>query len=1349
MNLLNSSHRYSSTLNPAASLLLGDSRPDLLQDLVLPDLFRQGLEKGPDRTVYVTPSRRYSYREIDAAADALAAGLQARGILPRDVVGLWFPRGVPLLVAQIAVTRTGAAWLPFDADTPVERITACLEDAGAKGILTDGGKAEALKRSGLTVFIDKATAIANGKPRDARKLGLGPDHPAYFIYTSGSTGTPKGIEVTHRNICHFLLAARETYGLNQSDVMFQGASAAFDLSMEEIWLPYVVGASLFVADPALMADIAALPAVLAAHGVTVMDTVPTLLSLLGEDVPSLRIIILGGEACPPSVASRWCRPGRRIFNSYGPTEATVVATVSEVRPGQPVTIGRPIPNYSAYVVNEALDLVAEGEEGELLLGGPGIARGYLKRPELTAQKFIPNPFPLSSLDPVLYRTGDAVSVDADGNLRFHGRLDDQVKIRGFRVELGEIEARLAVMPGVSQAAVVLRKDDGMERLVAFLVAQPGAVLDMDALRAALSQKVPSYMVPARMVAMDKLPMLISGKADRKALMAQALPEEEVTLDPDSSPRTPTEEALHAAAKSVFGGAAVPMDADFFTDLGGHSLLAARFLSVVRQTPSMAGLGLQDVYRDRTLRAMAARLDRDMDPAGETPDLSFAPPPLLRRFLCGAAQAAAMPLIIGLMTAQFLGVFLAYWMLNTSSLGFLSEMVVLSAIYLAINLFTTGLAIGLKWLVIGRTRPGRYPLWGSYYYRWWLAQRLISLIHMKWVQGSPLMNTVLRLLGARIGKDTMLYEIEAGAIDLLTIGNGVSIGGHCGFANAQVIGNELVIGTIEIGDDAYIGSSCVIGGNSRIGESAELEDLTAIGQGSVIGAREKWDGSPARRIGMVDLDSLRQPATASAPRRAINMAIYIAAILSIPAIGILPLVPAFFFLDHADAWLEGVTHLNAHWFLPLVALPAALGLVAATVALIVAIRWLVLPRLKEGDYSIHSATYMRKWVVSLCSEIALETLSSLYATVYMRGWYRLMGAKIGKGSEISTSLSGRYDLVEIGAKCFIADEVLLGEEDIRRGWMSLKRVKTGDHVFVGNSAVVPVGTSLPDRTLIGIKSKPPVHTEVREGETWFGSPSIKLPVRQTFDGGAARTFEPSIWRQIGRGLFEAFFNLSVPTVSMISLGTLSIEALAGPLERGEYGLALLLLPVLGLGMSLAMTLIVVALKWVMMGTYRPQANPMWSWFSLRTEAIAVMYSGMAAKMLLDFLRGTPFLPWMLRLFGARFGKGVYLDMTDITEFDCINVGDYVAVNNFAALQTHLYEDRVMKIGRVEVERGVTIEAGSTVLYDSQVGEFARLGPLTIVMKGERIPAHTEWHGAPAVRRQSLSGKMMQVITLPRR
>ena len=222
--------------------------------------------------------------------------------------------------------------------------------------------------------------------------------------------------------------------MTPADVVFQGASAAFDLSMEEIWIPYLVGASLFVASAEMLGEADRLPDVMTAAGVTVLDTVPTLLAMLSRDVPSLRLIILGGEACPSALALRWWRPGRAIFNTYGPTESTVVATAAEVRPGETVTIGKPIANYTCYVADEGLRLYSPGQEGELLIGGPGIARGYLKREALTADKFIANPYGGDGRDPILYRSGDAVVVDDSGNIGFRGRIDDQVKIRGFRVE---------------------------------------------------------------------------------------------------------------------------------------------------------------------------------------------------------------------------------------------------------------------------------------------------------------------------------------------------------------------------------------------------------------------------------------------------------------------------------------------------------------------------------------------------------------------------------------------------------------------------------------------------------------------------------------------------------------------------------------------------------------------------------------------------------------------------------------------------------------------------------------------------------------------------------------------------
>ncbi len=762
------------------------------------------------------------------------------------------------------------------------------------------------------------------------------------------------------------------------------------------------------------------------------------------------------------------------------------------------------------------------------------------------------------------------------------------------------------------------------------------------------------------------------------------------------------------------------------------MLAARFISAVRETPALARITLQDVYTARSLRAIAELLDRKWAHGSKVEDLSFAPPPLLRRFLCGCAQALALPVILALVTAQWLGVFVSYMLLTGAEASFFEEMVSLVGVYMCINIATVAIVIAAKWLVIGKTKAGRYPLWGAYYFRWWLVKRFLGLVHIKWFQGSPIMRLYLMALGTKIGKDTLIGEIEPGAVDLISIGPGASIGSNANFANARVEGNELVIGTIGIGAEAYIGSSCVIEENVAIEEGAELGDLTAIGAGGRAGAWEVWDGSPGRKVGMVDRAARDPPPKASSARRGIMALMYGVLLLAIPPLGLLPIFPAFWVFDRIDD-LIGTADFDRTLYMlsiPIMALPTAFVMVLVTVGFIAACRWVILPRVREGTYSVHSWFYFRKWAVALATEVTLETLSSLFATVYMRAWYRLMGAKIGKDAEISTNLSGRYDLVEIGEKCFIADEVILGDEEIRSGWMYLKRVRTGPRVFVGNNAVVPPGAEIPGGALIGIKSKPPANHLMHEGDTWFGSPPIKLPVRQRFDGGGANwTYEPPRWKKFARACFEAV-TISLPIMLFITFGTWAVEWFSTGVLEGKYIEVLWQFMLASAGISLIMTLVVIALKWITMGRYEPLVKPMWSWWAMRTEAVAVIYWGLAGKVLLDHLRGTPFLPWLMRLFGTKFGRGVFMNMTDITEFDCVSVGDYAALNDLCALQTHLYEDRVMKVGKVLVGNGVTVGAGSTVLYDTIVSDYARLGPLTLVMKGEQIPANSEWVGAPA-------------------
>ena len=289
--------------------------------------------------------------------------------------------------------------------------------------------------------------------------------------------------ITQASICHFLRSENEVLGVRHGDKVYQGFSVAFDMSFEEIWISYLVGASLWVAPKMLTTDPEGLPEALAREGVTVLHAVPTLLALFSRDVPSLRIINLGGEMCPEFLAARWAAPGRRMYNTYGPTETTVSASLAELLPGQPVTIGTPLPNYGMLIRGEDGAVLPQGQVGELCITGPGVAGGYLGRPELTAEKFLANPRPRGEHDTRMYRSGDLARIDEQGQIQCLGRSDDQVKVRGFRVELGEIEAALYRQPGVGAAAVVLRDLAGIEQLVAFLAPEGEARPDPHALRA--------------------------------------------------------------------------------------------------------------------------------------------------------------------------------------------------------------------------------------------------------------------------------------------------------------------------------------------------------------------------------------------------------------------------------------------------------------------------------------------------------------------------------------------------------------------------------------------------------------------------------------------------------------------------------------------------------------------------------------------------------------------------------------------------------------------------------------------------------------------------------------------------
>ncbi len=1321
-------------------VLRGPHRPDLLRNETLPDILEATALRLPDKAALEFDGHALSYAELNAQGDRVASALIARGVRSGQRVGLWLPRGLDLLLAQAGIAKAGAAWLPFDADTPTARIAVCLDDAASPGLLSCRALLPLLEDCAWPVWVleDLLESVPDGEPLARRDADFTPDCPAYVIYTSGSTGKPKGIEVSQRSIAHFLRSENEVLGVRAEDRVYQGFSVAFDMSFEEIWISYLVGATLWLAPRHVVGDPHALPEVLEANGITVLHAVPTLLALFPRDVAGLRLINLGGEMCPEALVERWATPGRQLFNTYGPTEATVSASLAELHRGEPVTIGKPLPNYGLMVADAELKHLAPGETGELCIIGPGVAQGYLGRPDLTAEKFVPNPYAEGEHEARLYRTGDLARIDAAGNVQCLGRVDDQVKIRGFRVELGEIEAVLAREPGVGTAAVVVREVGGVEQLAAYYVAEAGAELKVAELRKSLAARLPPYMVPARFEAVQALPRLTSGKIDRKALRMLPLTDIGPAAEGESDlPEGAAEEALFEALGHLFPGQPLLRGADFFADLGGHSLLAARLISLLRADARFAGVTVHDIYCERSLGAIAKVLAQKEAPVpAETSAPEIVATPRLRRVLCSLAQAATLPPLVCLRMAQWLSPFFTYHYFTGDEgdsmwAGILAALLV----YLLASIGSFLFAIAAKWLVIGRARAGRYPLWGVTYFRWWLADRISEVPPRHLLSGSSLNAMYLRALGARIGKDAVIGALSIRAPDLLTMGDGVSIGASVNLENARVERGELVLGTIRIGNEAVVDSYAVMEGDSALGDYAQLGGLSALAAGQRVPAGEAWEGSPARFARQVDIAERQPRMPVSASRAAREALFYFLGASLVAIVFFLPVFPSFILIDWLDArWLKEVdahlSPLSAFLTYLLLSIPASAVLVLATVLASAGFRWLVLPRQKAGSWPVHSPVYFSKWLGNQIQESSLFVLHGLYATVYAPWWYRLLGARVGRGTEISTALGVVPDMLTIGADSFVADGVMLGDERIEGGWMHLRPTVIGDRSFLGNGAFVPDGSVLPDDVLIGVQSKVPENARMHPGDTWVGNPPIILPAREQFAGfDPALTFHPSLPRRLSRGLVEGL-RIVMPMAVVIAVGYLTVALVMPLAEAGRLVDTLLALALAGFLYGAGSFLFVALVKWLVVGRYRPRSAPMWTPFVWASEAVTNLYESIAVPNFVDFLRGTPMLPPCMRLLGCKTGKGIYMDTTFITEFDCVNIGDYAALNGWCGPQTHLFEDRIMKIGDVHIGRGVTVGPRSIILYSARVGDGATLGPLTLVLKGEDIPPGTRWTGSPA-------------------
>ncbi len=1309
--------------------------PALAAPTLLHRIFADSAAAHPQQVAVEHGGVRLTYEELDRRAGRLAAGLIARGIGPGAAVAMKMRRSPAAYVALLGILKSGAAYVPLDPEWPSDRIAYIVENAQAQALLTEG--AWALEHAALACPVIALDADWDAVlPKSAQAVApRAPtcDDTCYIIYTSGSTGKPKGVAISHHSATHLVRAEQRLFAMRQSDRVFQGFSLAFDAAVEEVWLAFAAGATLVAGDKDVM--LGDLGAYLTDTRVTIFSTVPTLLATLQGALPTVRVLIVGGEACPAPLVDRWAAAPRQMFNTYGPTEATVIATATLLQPHAPVTIGRPIANYNTYILDAAGQLAPVGVAGELCIGGVGLAQHYVQNPNLTQARFVHTPVVRSDGKPErIYKTGDLARYNAHGDIEFLGRIDEQVKLRGFRIELGEIEVELLQHEAVVQAHVMVREDvPGARELVAYVVPRADVYVEADALKQMLRAKLPPYMVPAQVEMLTALPTLSSGKVNRRALPPPR-PKEGRTVEADERPIGTIETKLAAAWCKLLGLPGIGRNDHFFTDLDGHSMLAAQVASKLRQDPDCATLSVLDIYEAPTIAALAKRLLRDAAIAEKEPAAADTYGALRadsdadsrirhwRYYACGAAQILGLYAIFGIFSAQWLGPYLMYVTLRALEMPALGALLVAACVLVATYPVLLVTALITKWTVIGRFKPGVYPLWGLYYFRFWLVERVAALAPTWLLVGTPLLNTYYRLMGTRIGKNVHLASDSIQCFDLVTLQDDAVVGVDASMRGHAIERGKLLLGTVHIGPGAVVGPRSVVDPNTCMQADAELGELSRLRRGDTISAGMLWVGSPARPMGRADV-SQRVVRPKPWHRRGMAAA-YTLLVCVLPAFIVAAMLPGLLLLNYFEGHL-------GHWYLvgsPLV----SLFFVVAFCLEIAAAKWLFLGKMQPGRFDLFSGVVLRKWIFDRMMDMSIDMLGGLYATLFLNPWLRMLGVRIGKNAEISTASSINPDLLSIDDEAFLADCVSVGTPRIARGTMTLLHTHVGKRTFVGNSAIVPSGVSLGDDCLIGCLSACPTDPTIsrQHNAAWFGSPPMPLPQRQVSAAFSIETtYRPTRKLMAARVAIESL-RVTLPTTCTVALTCILMSASIELHQDLSDAAFIAVFPLMFASIGLLASVFVIGFKWALMGRYEPGERPLWSTFIWRNELVTAMHENLADPMCNMLLEGTPFAAWFFRGLGAKIGRRVYMGTTQFTEYDLVTIGDDVTLDNDCTLQTHLFEDRVMKMSTIHIHHDCSLGADSVVLYDTQMQPGAEVEPLSLLMKGEVLPQGSRWQGVPA-------------------
>jgi non-ribosomal peptide synthetase-like protein len=1291
----------------------------------------------------VTDTLSLTFRDLDNRANQTARYLIAQGLGAGDRIALMFDKSVETYVALLAVLKINACYVPLDGGFPQERLAFILQDANVKALVTVSSFAP--KVEGLAVarlFLDAARPqiekLPGGRLSDGERASP-VDQLCYVIYTSGTTGNPKGVVVEHPSICNFVKVAAEVYGYRPDDRVYQGMTIAFDFSVEELWVPLLAGAALVPGKPGVSLVGNDLADYLQEQRVTAMCCVPTLLATIERDLPDLRFLLVSGEACPQNLVSRWRRPGRTMLNAYGPTEATVTATLTELIPDKPVTIGGPLPTYSIVILDEEKDeALARGALGEIGIAGIGLAQGYLNRPDLTERKFIRDFLEIpNNPSKRIYRTGDRGRINEDDEIEFLGRIDTQVKIRGYRLELGEIEAVLLELAPIGQAVVhTWEPEPGAVELVAYYTLKQGAPeLPPAEISEALRKRLPPYMVPAYFEQLPAIPMTTSNKADRKNLPPPKGPRLTAGQNEFVAPRTETELALAETLAEVLKVERVSVLDHFFQDLGAHSLLMARFCSGVRKRLDRAAVSMRDVYLNPTVEGLARHLGSAREEsAARPPSKPLRVPSALEYYGCGALQFLFYAL--GSFLSVVLLVVVLEWIF-APGLSTIERYGRIVASSVASFLVFNAIPIAMKWALVGRWKQEVIPIWGLRYFRFWVVKKLVQSAPAAALKGTPLYNVYLRLLGARIGRNTVIQsQAVPVCTDLFTVGDNTILRKDSLLTGYKAQANWLYTGPITIGNDAVVGESSVLDIDTAIGDGGQLGHASSLQSGQRVPAGKRYHGSPAQET-RTDF-RFAEGRECTRLRQTIYLAITfgIAFLVTSPVTLLLGYHALDWLLGYAgpnpfEAEAPGAALLGLAGKVALLSLVLTLGFTLGGLPIV-----LIVPRIlhrfveKNKTYVLYGFHYYVWKTISVVSNSQFYNLlfgDSSFIVHYLQ-WigYRL-NRILQTGSNFG--VSHKHDdpfLCDIGSGTMVADGLVIINAATSNTSFQLREARIGDDNYLGNSVVFPYNARTGDNCLLATKVMVPIDGPVRENVGLLGSPSFEIPRVSERD----QTFQVKDEQQ-RQALLRKKNRTNLVTIALWLLsGWFHVACVLFALRLAflyypSHGVVSIFAVFVSLSAFTILYLAFTERASLGFGSLRPSVVSMYDDYFLFHER----HWKFCSYLLPMLFTGTPFKNLISRLLGVKLGRMVFDDGCWFADKTLITVGDYANLNASTGLQGHSLEEGVFKTDSIVVGNGCTVSVEAFVHYGARIGDNVVIDPDTFVMKGETADANTIWRGNP--------------------